>query len=124
MPSIKELRLRIRSLQNTRKITAAMKLVASSKLKRAQAARLKSAPWIERVDRLCGGLLSGPEAPHPLAEVRPERRVRVVVLSSDRGLCGNFNNRVLREADGLCGRIAASGAEPEVVAVGKRALAF
>ena len=124
MPSIKEFRLRIRSLQNTRKITSAMKLVASSKLKRAQGARLKSATWIRRVDGLCGRLLSAPGVSHPLAAVRPERRVRVVVLSSDRGLCGNFNHRVLREAQAVCEAKAAAGAELEIVAVGRRALAF
>ncbi len=122
MPTVKELRVRIRSLRNTRKITAAMQLVASAKYRKAQAALLRSRPWAERTEELCSRAVAAAGTAHPLAEPREVRRARVIVASSDRGLCGSFNNRAIGEALRLCAELSARGKEVEVVAVGRRAL--
>jgi F-type H+-transporting ATPase subunit gamma len=97
MAGIKELRLRIKALKNTSKITAAMKMVSAAKLKRAQDAHSRAKPYAQRMEEMLDRVLSAVESPeHPLLEVRDVKRTRYVVVSSDRGLAGAFNNGLLR----------------------------
>lgn len=99
MPSLKDIRKRIRSVKNTQKITKAMKMVAAAKLRRAQDAIKAARPYSVKLHEVVSGLASMVEEDaHPL--LRPAtsggERALVVVLTSDRGLCGGFNARLLR----------------------------
>jgi F-type H+-transporting ATPase subunit gamma len=97
MAGIKELRLRIKALKNTSKITAAMKMVSAAKLKRAQDAYTRAKPYSAKMEETVSRVLGALESPeHPLLQVRDVKRTRYVVVSSDRGLAGAFNNGLLR----------------------------
>jgi len=90
-------------VRNTQKITKAMKLVAAAKLRRAQDAVLRTRPYAQALSELLGSLARARAAaevpPHPLMEVRENpRRIEVVLLTSDRGLCGGFNSNIIRRA--------------------------
>ncbi len=103
MASLRAIRTRIKSVRNTQKITKAMKLVAAAKLRRAQDAVLRTRPYAQALDELLGSLARArAEAampPHPLMDVRDNpRRIEVVLLTSDRGLCGGFNSNIIRRA--------------------------
>lgn len=121
MAGIKELRLRIKALKNTSKITAAMKMVSAAKLKRAQDAYTRARPYAERVEETLSRVLGTLESPeHPLLEVRDVKRTRYVVVSSDRGLAGAFNNSLLRT---FVRRPADAGAV-DAIGLGRRAREF
>jgi F-type H+-transporting ATPase subunit gamma len=96
MASLRAIRGRIKSVKNTQKITKAMKLVAASKLRRAQDSVLRARPYAELIDQMLAQLSTSAEAPHPLLQDRPAKKVEVVLLTSDRGLCGGFNANVVR----------------------------
>ncbi len=97
MPTIKELRLRIKSLQNTSKITSAMKMVSAARLRRAQDAFNKTRPYYQKMQELLDQVTASfPDLDHPLMKVRETKRVRYYVLASDRGLCGSFNNNLIK----------------------------
>jgi len=99
VPSLRDIRKRIASVKNTRQITKAMKMVAAAKLRRAQEAIVRARPYAEGLERVLGSLATRADlASHPLLVVRPVKRVELVVLTSDRGLCGGFNSNVLRRA--------------------------
>src|SRR5258708_11980635 len=102
MASLRSIRTRIKSVRNTQKITKAMKLVSAAKLRRAQDAVVRRRPYAQLLDEMLGSLaLARAEAelpPHPLMEKRPEKRIEVVLLTSDRGLCGGFNSNIIRRA--------------------------
>src|SRR6267378_104178 len=103
MASLRAIRTRIKSVRNTQKITKAMKLVAAAKLRRAQDAVLRTRPYAQALSELLGSLARARAAaevpPHPLMEVRENpRRIEVVLLTSDRGLCGGFNSNIIRRA--------------------------
>lgn len=97
MAGIKELRLRIKALKNSSKITAAMKMVSAAKLKKSQDAYSRAKPYAERMEEMLARVLASVETPeHPLAVVRDVQNVRYVIISSDRGLCGGFNNNLFK----------------------------
>jgi len=101
MANLKELRLRIGSVKNTRKITSAMSQIASAKLRRAQQAVLAARPYGERLDEVVAGLIERideQERPlaHPLLAVRPVETTLIIALAADRGLCGSFNGSITR----------------------------
>ena len=103
MPSLKIIRKRIASVRNTQKITKAMKLVAAAKLRRAQDAVIRTRPFAQALDELLASLAAARAAaempPHPLMDVRENpKRIEVVLLTSDRGLCGGFNSNIIRRA--------------------------
>jgi F-type H+-transporting ATPase subunit gamma len=121
MAGIKELRLRIKALKNTSKITAAMKMVSAAKLKRAQDAYTRAKPYAERMEETLDRVLSALESPdHPLLEVRDIKRTRYVVVTSDRGLAGAFNNSLLR----AFARRPADTAPVDALGLGRRARDF
>lgn len=99
MPSLKAIRRRIVSVKSTGKITRAMKLVATAKLRRAQERLMQMRPYARRVDDMIADLAKGtnPEA-HALLAVRPPKRTLILVLTSDRGLAGAFNSNVNKAA--------------------------
>ncbi len=97
MATLRDIRRRIRSVSNTQQITRAMKMVAAAKLRRAQRNLFALRPYAEALDRLrrqAALRFIGDE--HPLLEVRPERRVALLMMTSDKGLCGSYNHNLVR----------------------------
>ena len=102
MPSVRDMRLRIRSVQNTGKVTNAMSLIAASKMRRAQQAVTQGRPFAEKIQEIITHLAAQPGddegTVHPLLQVRPVQRVGILVTSPDRCLCGGMHanlNRVV-----------------------------
>lgn len=121
MPTIKELRLRIKSLQNTSKITSAMKMVSAARLRRAQDAFSRTRPYYEKMQELLEQVTASfDDLDHPLMKVRETKRVRYYVLASDRGLCGSFNNNLLKHFV----RNVDTAKDTESVGLGRRAKDF
>src|SRR5579871_2412456 len=99
MPSLLDIRRRIRSVKNTQQLTKALKTVSAAKLRRAQERVFSARPYAAQLKAVLGNLAGRIEnVTHPLLEVRPENRILLVVITSDRGLCGAFNSNVLRAA--------------------------
>lgn len=108
-------------MRSTRRITKAMEMVAAAKLRKAQQRVERAKPYAQRLDDMLSHLAAGStsEIAHPFFEERPIKKKTLVVIVSDRGLCGSFNTNVFRRADEW---LEGSGdAEVEIVAVGKRA---
>ncbi len=126
MAKVREIRRRIRSVENTRQITRTMEMVATSKLKRASDRVAAARPYAEQLTAVIARLLD-PELRerYPLLR-RPEtvRRAAVVLLRANRGLAGAFNAYLIREARGLLNRLREDGAEVELHAVGKKGINF
>ena len=102
MSNIKELRERVGSVKNTKKITSAMRLVAAAKVRRAQEAVLRSRPFSETLERILGGLLQRLKMEAldiPLLETREAKKVGLVVITGDRGLCGGYNSNAIKKAE-------------------------
>jgi F-type H+-transporting ATPase subunit gamma len=100
MPSLKALRKRIGTVRSTQKITKAMKMVAAARLRRAQDAAERARPYATKLTEMFTAVSAGVEPEtHPLLARREERRIDVVVLTSDRGLCGGYNANLLRHAE-------------------------
>ena len=109
MPSVRDFRTRIRSVKSTQQITRAMKLVAAAKLRRAQERIITARPYAGKMREVLASLASRAEpGRHPILARRPEKRVIVLVLSADKGLCGSFNTNILNRTraflDGLSDR--------------------
>ncbi len=98
MASLKEVRTRIRSVKSTQQITKAMKMVAASKLRRAQDAILQLRPFTEKLSEILQRVVNSTEdiSSGPFSEVRDVERVLIVPITSDRGLCGAFNSNVIK----------------------------
>ncbi len=99
MASLQDIRRRIASVKNTQQITKAMKMVAAAKMKKAQEAILSARPYAQKMHLVLSSLAARTEhEAHPLLKVREEERVGILVLTSDRGLCGGFNSNISRQA--------------------------
>ena len=103
MPSLIDIRRRVRSVRNTQQITKAMKMVSAAKLRRAQERALAARPYAAMLQQMLANVAEAasqsPDAgAHPLLAVRPEKRVLVVVVTADRGLAGGFNANLLKLA--------------------------
>jgi F-type H+-transporting ATPase subunit gamma len=124
MPSLKELRLRINSVKATRKITSAMKMVAASKLRRAQSAAESARPYALRMERMLGALAAGcvgqAGVPKMLSGTGSDEAHLVVVITADRGLCGNFNSSIVRSTRGLVTGLAAAGKTVRLMVIGRK----
>lgn len=100
MPTLRQIKRRLQAVKNTQKITRAMKLVAAAKLRRAQENMLKALPYAARIRDVIFDLAEHTEREaHPLLEVRPEKKALLVVITSDRGLCGAFNSNIVKRAE-------------------------
>lgn len=120
MASLKVIRKRIGSIRNTQQITKAMKMVAAAKLRRAQDAVLQARPYAEKLTDLLKNLsvrVSTEE--HPLLVAREERRVDLVLFTSDRGLCGGYNANLIRTAETFI-RDKGKEVETRLVLVGRK----
>ena len=102
MPSLIDLRRRIRAVKNTQQITKAMKMVAASKLRRAQERIMNARPYAVQMQRVLSSVASRVDPSiHPLLttrEIRPESRTLLIVVTGDKGLCGSFNTNVIKAA--------------------------
>lgn len=97
MPNLRDIRRRIRSVQNTQQITKAMKMVAAAKLRRSQEGMFAARPYAAKMLEVLNSLASrADQTHHPLLEERPEQKVRVLLVTADRGLCGAFNTNLIR----------------------------
>lgn len=125
MPSLKAIRRRIASVKNTQKITRAMKMVAAARLRRAQQRITELRPYALKTVEVLRSVASGVErSVHPLLDVRPVRRVLLVVMTSDRGLAGAFNASMTRAAMGKIRELQEQGCEISVAAVGRKGRDF
>jgi len=120
MAKTREIRTRIRSIRNTMQLTRAMKMVSAAKLKRAQERIVRARPYARQMQEVLRSLASraNPEA-HPLLRVRGDRRVLVLVISADKGLCGSFNTNIHKTALGFLESLG--DREASVYSVGKKA---
>jgi F-type H+-transporting ATPase subunit gamma len=99
MASLIDLRRRIRTVKNTQQITKAMKMVAAAKLRRSQDAVLAARPYAAELRKVVGNLAARVgERGHPLLQQKEEKRILLVVITGDKGLCGSFNTNVVRQA--------------------------
>jgi len=124
MPSLKALRTRINSVKSTQKITSAMKMVAASKLRRAQQQAEAARPYAERMDRmlraLAASVAGSPTAPPLLVGTGQNRTHLLIAVTADRGLAGAFNSNVGRAARNLARRLEAEGKTVKILAVGRK----
>jgi F-type H+-transporting ATPase subunit gamma len=124
MPSLKDLKNRIGSVKNTRKITKAMQMVAAAKLRRAQEAAEAARPFAERMtavmSALAAGVGTGESAPRLLAGNGRDQVHLLVVMTSERGLCGGFNSSIVKLARLRANELVAQGKTVKILTVGKK----
>lgn len=124
MPSLKDLKNRIGSVKNTRKITKAMQMVSAAKLRRAQDAAEAARPYADRMATVMAGLTAAAagasDAPKLLAGTGEDRRHLLVVLTSERGLAGGFNSSIVKLARQHLADLQAQGKEVTILTVGKK----
>jgi F-type H+-transporting ATPase subunit gamma len=122
MPSTRDIRRRIRGVKNIRQVTKAMNMIAAARLRRAQTKAEAARPYADRLSAILQDVFaSGASARHPLLVQRPVKRVGLVVVSSDRGLCGAFNAGILREAGRF---VEGQTADVGIITVGRKAREF
>ena len=124
MPSLKDLKNRIGSVKSTRKITKAMQMVAAAKLRRAQDAAEAARPYAERYNKVLAGLAQSvggsDSAPRLLAGTGRDQTHLLVVMTSERGLCGGFNSTIVRLVRQRIERLRAEGKTIKILTVGKK----
>jgi F-type H+-transporting ATPase subunit gamma len=124
MPSLKDLKNKIASVKNTRKITKAMQMVSAAKLRRAQEAAEAARPFAERMTAvmtaLAAGVGTGEGAPKLLAGNGKDQVHLLVVMTSERGLCGGFNSSIVKLARLRANELAAAGKTVKILTVGKK----
>ncbi|TMA59063.1 MAG: ATP synthase F1 subunit gamma, partial [Deltaproteobacteria bacterium] len=123
MPNLKALRKRIATVRSTQQITKAMKMVAAAKLRRAQEAAERARPYAAKLAEMFAAVAAGVEPDsHPLLARREERRIDLLVMSSDRGLCGGYNATLFRHVGGWLRERTAQ--ELAFVLVGRKGLEY
>ncbi|ETW24095.1 F0F1 ATP synthase subunit gamma [Mycobacterium gastri] len=123
--TLRELRGRIRSAGSIKKITKAQELIATSRIARAQARLGSARPYAEQITQMLTTLATDAALDHPLLVEHPEpKRAGVLVVSSDRGLCGAYNANVFRRAEELFSLLREEGKQPVLYVVGRKALAY
>ncbi len=125
MPSLQDLRRKIASVKNTQKITKAMKMVAAAKLKRAQDRILSARPYAHKLRGVVANLGEhASRTSHPLLHKRDGNKTELLVVTSDRGLCGAFNANILRQAVEVLSECQNSGEQVTVSLVGRKSIDF
>ncbi len=121
----KEIRTKIKSVQNTRKITKAMEMVAASKMRRAQEAMEATRPYAEKFLEVVGHITNAhPEYRHPLMVEREVKRVLMIVVTTDRGLCGGLNVNLLKRTGEKIREYEKNGVDVDVIPIGSKGRAF
>ena len=126
MAAGQEIRTKIKSVENTRKITKAMEMVAASKMRKAQERMRAARPYAEKIARVATHLAyAHTEYKHPFVMPRENvKRVGLIIVTSDKGLCGGLNTNVLRQAVGQMKQWEAAGVGIDVTAIGNKGLGF
>ena len=120
MPSLIDIRRRIRSVRNTQQITKAMKMVSASKLQRSQGRMLAARPYSRKLTDLMQQLAGKADIDHPLFETRAVKNRLFLVITSDKGLCGSYNTNILKMAHKAIDASIAGGTPTAVYAVGRK----
>jgi F-type H+-transporting ATPase subunit gamma len=126
MASSKEIRTKIKSVQNTRKITKAMEMVAASKMRKAQDRMRKARPYSDKIRNIAAGLATAnPEYRHPyLVHNDTVKACGVIVVTTDKGLCGGLNTNILRAVTNKLKELEAAGEKIIVSAIGNKGFSF
>ena len=122
----KEIRDKIKTVESTRKITKAMEMVATSKMRKAQDRMRSARPFVRKIRNITGHLAeASPEYSHPfLLKKHEAKKIGLIVVTTDKGLCGAMNTNILRVATHTMRTLEAQGVASDVVAVGTRGLSF
>lgn len=127
MANLKEIRDRISSVKNTRKITEAMRLVAAAKVRRAQEQVLRSRPFADRLARVLENLQSRmrfEDVDTVLLESRPVERITVLAVTGDRGLCGGYNANIIKRTEQRFAELKDQGFTVDLVLIGRKAITY
>ncbi|WP_454742326.1 F0F1 ATP synthase subunit gamma [Cupriavidus necator] len=125
MAGTKEIRTKIKSVQNTRKITKAMEMVAASKMRKAQERMRHARPYAEKVRNIAAHLATAnPEFKHPFMIDREIKRVGMIVVTTDKGLCGGLNTNVLRAVTNELKSLQGRGVDVKATAIGTKGMQF
>jgi F-type H+-transporting ATPase subunit gamma len=125
MAGAKEIRSKISSIKNTQKITKAMQMVAASKMRKAQDRMRAARPYAEKIRKVIGHLRhANPDYKHPYLIERPVKATGLIVISTDRGLCGSLNVNVLKSALAAIRQAQARGEQVRLTVIGSKALTF
>ena len=127
MANLKEIRDRIVSVKNTRKITEAMRLVAAAKVRRAQDQVLKSRPFADKLARVLQNIQTRMQfetSDSPLLSKRKVETISLVCITADRGLCGGYNNNIIKKVEIRYGELINQGFKPQLILVGKKAIGY
>ena len=127
MANLKEIRDRIVSVKNTRKITEAMRLVAAAKVRRAQEQVLRSRPFADRLARVLENIqtrMKFEAADAPLLKSRDVNTITLVAVTGDRGLCGGYNANIIKRTEKRYAELKSQGYNPDLVLIGKKAIGY
>ena len=125
MAAGKEIRGKIKSVENTKKITKAMEMVAASKMRKAQDRMRAARPYSEKIRNIAANLgKANPEYTHPFMQVNDAKVAGVIVVTTDKGLCGGMNTNVLRTVTTKLRELQAAGISAETVAIGNKGFSF
>ena len=133
MATLRDIKQRIKAVENTKKITKAMKMVAAAKLRKVQTRMMDLRPYAEKMNSVISGLSAGADLEmNPLLAQRPAKAIEVLVITSDRGLCGAFNSNILKSAQALVQElskedsdtVAGGPVEINISTVGKKAVDY
>src|SRR5574343_84189 len=125
MPSGKEIRNKIKSVENTRKITKAMEMVAASKMRKAQDRMRAARPYGEKIRRVAANLSNAlTEYKHPFLDKREQKSVGLVLVTSDKGLCGGLNSNVLRLVLSKMKELESQGTKLQATCIGNKGFGF
>jgi F-type H+-transporting ATPase subunit gamma len=125
MAAGKEIRGKIKSVENTKKITKAMEMVAASKMRKAQERMRAARPYSEKIRQVAANLgKANPEYVHPFMEINQSKGAGFIVVTTDKGLCGGLNTNVLRLVAQKLREAQAQGMTPQAVAIGNKGLGF
>ena len=125
MAAGKEIRGKIKSVENTKKITKAMEMVAASKMRKAQQRMRAARPYSEKIRNIAANLgKANPEYKHPFMQSNEARNAGFIVVTTDKGLCGGLNTNMLRGVTAKLRELQAAGMSTEAVAIGNKGLGF
>ena len=125
MPSLKDVQIKIGGVKKTSQITSAMNMVAAAKLRGAQQKMEDFRPYTEKFNQAMSSLSANMESGQfPLMDVRDVQSVEIVLVTSDRGLCGSFNSNIFRETEKLIDQYESEGKKVSLVCVGKKGNAY
>ncbi|MBP7915969.1 MAG: F0F1 ATP synthase subunit gamma [Giesbergeria sp.] len=125
MAAGKEIRGKIQSVENTKKITKAMEMVAASKMRKAQERMRAARPYSEKIRNIATHLgQANPEYVHPFMQVNDVKAAGMIIVTTDKGLCGGMNTNVLRVVTGKLRELQTAGVSVDAVAIGNKGLGF